>query len=467
MERVLSYKAGSASICITPDEPLWLAGYAVRTAPARGTISDLYASALAFEDESGQRFVIVSADIIAITRAVADEVADAVCSRHGLSRPQLLLAATHTHYGPEFRADKQVFFNIPSEYAAKLQAVAKNLTSALSQVIDQAIADLAPAKLFARKTSTSFAHNRRRVGAASRAAQPDSGPPRLGRPTADDIVDHDVPVLECVDVLGNRKAIVFGYACHNTTIPPDDLRYCADWAGFAREELQQAYPGATALFIPGGGADQDPEPRGSVELSRQYGHEIAHAVRDALNGPGIEITGPIRAESEDVDLELEPLTQDRLQKMLDSADPPQRVKARFLLEAIDRGEELVTSYPAPVQVVRFGNELDIIALSGEPVVDWAHKIKQGATQRVPGMEQGVGIISSCSSLPAPRSPLIWVAGYCNDMFGYLPTRRVQAEGGYEGGRAILWSSIPAPFTEDVEDRITDAIRRLIDRVNCE
>ncbi len=62
-----TYKAGTASICITPDEPLWMAGYAVRTAPARGKISDLYASALALEDETGQRFVMASADIIAIT----------------------------------------------------------------------------------------------------------------------------------------------------------------------------------------------------------------------------------------------------------------------------------------------------------------------------------------------------------------------------------------------------------------
>jgi hypothetical protein len=51
------------------------------------------------------------------------------------------------------------------------------------------------------------------------------------------------------------------------------------------------------------------------------------------------------------------------------------------------------------------------------------------------------------------------------MFGYLPTRRVQAEGGYEGGRATLWSAIPAPFTDDVEDRVTAAVRRLVNRVS--
>jgi hypothetical protein len=52
------------------------------------------------------------------------------------------------------------------------------------------------------------------------------------------------------------------------------------------------------------------------------------------------------------------------------------------------------------------------------------------------------------------------------MFGYLPTRRVQAEGGYEGGRANLWNSIPAPFTIEVEDRITTAVRSLVERVSC-
>jgi hypothetical protein len=273
--------------------------------------------------------------------------------------------------------------------------------------------------------------------------------------------DHDVPLLDCLDGRGNRKAIVFGYACHNTTIPPDDLRYCADWAGFARHELQRAHPSTTVLFIPGAAADQDPEPRGSIELSCQHGYEIARAVREALDGPGIEISGPIRAELEDVPLALEPVTQERLKKMLNSDDPPQRVKARFLLDALDRGEQLITSYPAPVQVVRFGNEMLMVALSGEPVVDWAHKIKHGAVS----MEPGVRPNSFSSVLRRPGSPLVWVAGYCNDMFGYLPTRRVQSEGGYEGGRANLWSSIPAPFTDDVEDRIADAVRRLMESVN--
>src|SRR4051794_13248193 len=99
--KALNYKAGAASVCITPDESLWLAGYAVRKAPANGKVSDLYASVLVLEDSVGQRFVIASAEIISVNSKIAGRIADAVRSRSGLSREQLLLTATHTHYAPE------------------------------------------------------------------------------------------------------------------------------------------------------------------------------------------------------------------------------------------------------------------------------------------------------------------------------------------------------------------------------
>jgi hypothetical protein len=451
--RSLPFRAGAASVCITPDEPLWLAGYAVRAAPARGKISDLFASALALEDATGNRFVLASADLIGITPIIADAVIEAAQSRHGLSRRQILLAATHTHYGPEFRPDKQVFFNIPEEYAAKLPAVAARLASSINDAIDQAIARLEPVRLFARQTTAGFAHNRRRRGV------------KHGTPSTEDVVDHEVPVVDCVNESGRRKAIVFGYACHNTTIPPDDLRYCADWAGFARERIERANPGAIALFLPGAGADQDPEPSGSVEISRQHGNELADTIQRSLDGPGAELTGPILAGLEDVMLDLAPVTRAQLQAMLKSDDSPQRVKAKFLLDQLACGNTLIASYPAPIQVVRLGDGLIIIALSGEPVVDWAHKLKQRATEKEPGVKHGSKATPPDSMLHAPSSTLIWVAGYCNDMYGYLPTRRVQSEGGYEGGRANLWSWIPAPFTDEVEDKITDAVIRLVQRVS--
>src|SRR6478735_3126300 len=131
----MTWRAGTASEKITPDEPLWLAGYLVRKEPAKGTISDLYASALSLEDESGGRLVIVSVDLIAITRTIAEPVYDAVLRQLGLPRERLVLAATHTHYGPEFRPDKVPLFLIPQEYAAKVAETGRRITDAIVRVI--------------------------------------------------------------------------------------------------------------------------------------------------------------------------------------------------------------------------------------------------------------------------------------------------------------------------------------------
>src|SRR4051812_15520336 len=96
-----AWKAGTASTVIKPDEPLWLAGYAARTSPAKGKISDLHVTALALEDAAGGRVVIASADTIAITSIVSEPAFQRVFEKTGLSRERLILAASHTHYAPE------------------------------------------------------------------------------------------------------------------------------------------------------------------------------------------------------------------------------------------------------------------------------------------------------------------------------------------------------------------------------
>ncbi|HEX4415885.1 MAG TPA: neutral/alkaline non-lysosomal ceramidase N-terminal domain-containing protein, partial [Lacipirellulaceae bacterium] len=297
----ITYKAGAASVCITPDEPLWLAGYAVRKSPASGKVSNLYVSALALEDGAGQRFVIASIEIISVNAKLAARIFEVVRTKHGLARAQLLLTATHTHYAPEYRADKQLFFHIPDEYAAKFSAVEDRLVAATTRAVDEAIDRLEPVRLFARETKVGFAHNRRRHGV------------KAGTPSTEDVLDHDVSLLDCVDATGRRKAIVFGYACHCTTIPPEDLRYCGDWAGFAKEQLERENPGAIALFLPGAGADQDPEPRASLELSQQYGRDLATAVQGSIGGSGVEITRRISIGWDEVELPLMEVTREKIE----------------------------------------------------------------------------------------------------------------------------------------------------------
>jgi hypothetical protein len=356
-------------------------------------ISPLFVKALALEDASGERFVLLAADLIAIPGAIADALRTYLAGKHAISANNVLLAASHTHYGPEIRPDKALFFGIPDEYARLIAPAAESVTSSLKQIADYAIGKIQPARLFARQGTAGFADNRRAHG---------------------DVVDHDVPVLEAVGDDGRRIAVVFGYACHNTTIPPEDCRICGDWAGFAQAHVELANPGCTAMFVTGAAADQNPHPRGGVELSQQYGRDLGEAVTAALATTGREITPRLRVAFERVALPLERIDRATLEARLTSDDKPVARKAKFLLDQIARGEPLITEYLAPLHAIRFGEELLMIALSGEPVNDYAHRFKRDFSS-------------------AARH--VWVAGYCNDMFGYVPTaadparRRIRGRAG--------------------------------------
>jgi hypothetical protein len=415
------FRVGTSSIAITPNEPMWLAGFAVRKEPSKGKVNDLFAKAMAIEDSAGHRIVIVSVELIAVSRYVADRVWAAARKRHGLTQADVVLCATHTHYGPELRPDKVPFFHIPPEYAKKIQPFADSVVTTLIALIDKALANLRPANLSIARSSADFASNRR---------------------PGEDPTDHEVSILQATSPDGKPIAIVVGYACHNTCIDPADCLYCGDWSGFACEQLQTNFPGSVAMFIAGAGADQNAKPRGTMELSRKYGQQLANAVMDGLKSAK-PITGQIKTAYTEVALEYQPLpSRESLQADQTSAEIGPRTKAQFLLEKINRGERFDPSYPCPIQSIRIGPDFLLITIGGEPVIDYAVNLKR--------------------ELSRPGSPgrLVWIAGYANDMFGYVPTPRVLRAGGYEGGRSVLFSALPMPFTERVEERVMSGVRRL-------
>jgi hypothetical protein len=413
------FKASTASTVITPTESVWLTGFAARTAPSRGKINDLFAKTVAIEDTTGKRIVIVSCDLIAISRDVAQRVSLEVKKRFGLNRDELLLCSTHTHYGPELRPDKIPFFKIPPEFAAKVQPYADFITTTLITLIGDALKNLKPAKLFTTQSTADFATNRR---------------------PGEDPIDHDVPILQITDESNKPMAILFGYACHNTTMPFADCLISTDWAGFAAETIQQQFPGAIAMFIAGAGADQNPNPKGPLEVSRKHAATLANSVLTALKSAR-EIDGEITTAFTEVPLEYEPFpSRESLQFDTNSYDAPRSFKAQFLLDQLNQGHRFDPTYPCPLQTLRIGNRFLLIAIGGEPVIDYAVNLKQ--------------------EFAAPDK-LVWIAGYANDMFGYVPTPRVLSGGGYEGTRSVLWAALPMPFTDTVEDRVLSGIRNLL------
>jgi hypothetical protein len=102
----------------------------------------------------------------------------------------------------------------------------------------------------------------------------------LNHPNPNGPVDHSVPVLAAHDPTGKLKAVVFGYACHNTTM--GFYRWLGDYAGFAQGYFQADHPGVTALFMMGCGGDQNPYPRSELKYAKMHGRSLATAVEAAL-----------------------------------------------------------------------------------------------------------------------------------------------------------------------------------------
>src|SRR5215470_16897311 len=65
------WKAGVATVDITPQESIWLAGYGMRTKPSEGVLRNIYVKALALQDERGATPVLVTSDLLGFPKDVS------------------------------------------------------------------------------------------------------------------------------------------------------------------------------------------------------------------------------------------------------------------------------------------------------------------------------------------------------------------------------------------------------------
>jgi putative membrane-bound dehydrogenase-like protein len=412
------YRVGAARVDITPKEPIRLSGYASRTAPSEGVEQPLYARAVAFEDARGQRAVVVAADAIAVSWALTEEIAGRVSAETGLPRDRIAVAASHSHTAPALSG---VIPNILELGDADRDAVARytrTFVQGLSKAASAALADLSPATLSLGAGHAGFGANRRTPG----------GP-----------VDPEVPVLRAVHPDGRPKAVLFGYACHCTTLQFN--RVTGDWAGYASEELEEEYPDLVAAALIGCGADQNPNPRGTLPLAKSHGRALAKEVSRVLQSDHFRpIRGSIGGSLARIGLPFEALpTPEQLRETAEKhARPEERRRAKLLLDRIAKEGALSPVLPYPVQSVAFGDDLCLVFLGGEVVVDYALRLKREYD-------------------PAR----IWPVAYANDVPGYIPSVRILEEGGYEGGGAMVWYGQPARFAKEVEETIHAAVRSLV------
>lgn len=423
-----AWQAGAAAAKITPQKSMWMAGYASRTQPSQGVELDLYAKALVIRDATGTPFALITLDLIGVPRNVRLHVAAQVEQKFRIPPAHLAINASHTHSGPELRTARAHGTDDPAlrdeqagEYTAYLQ-------DTLVELVGRALQQARPARLDYAHARCGFAMNRR---------TPDGKGGYNNFPNPEGPVDHTVPVLKVMDADGKKEiCFVFGYACHCTTL--GHQKFSGDYAGYAQQALEQAHPGAIAMFMNGCSGDQNPYPRRTMELARTHGQSLATAVEAALGTRPTPLSGRIRAAYREIPLAYDTLpTREELVARTQSPVKLDAQHAQRVLKRLETEGSLPKDYPYPVQVLRLGDQLTWVTLAGEVVVDYSLRLKREL-----------------------QDPLVWISAYTNDVPSYIPSYRVWNEGGYEGGDAMKWGTHPTRWSPQVEVQIITTVHEL-------
>jgi hypothetical protein len=108
----------------------------------------LFVKALALEDQTGAKSVMVTSDLLGFPRVVAEPIARECQAKLGLSRERLALNSSHTHSSPVIGDMLRPAY---PTMTAQQQEVIKQYTAELivkvEETVSRAMANLAPASL--------------------------------------------------------------------------------------------------------------------------------------------------------------------------------------------------------------------------------------------------------------------------------------------------------------------------------
>ena len=366
---------------ITPEEPAYLTGFGARKDISVGVHRRLTATCVVF-DNTATRLAFLALDILNTREQQILDLREAA-GQAGIPPQHLMVNFSHTHYGP----------GIGGERNASYTSLFKVRTDPLFQA---AVDDLKPAALDYTVGSSTMGINRRQIGADG----------KIGfRPEPRKQIDPDVPVLRVLSPEGEVRAVIFGYACHPTTIGKDEWHLVnTDYPGHARDFVAAAYPGCTPVFLQGCGADIKPRYTRPMEdgygvynyvhlnafkMVAEVGHELGRAVVSAL------------------------------------MVPPERVP-------VDRSAELPGAVEEPIQLGGIVEKTDIPHRDPERTENW---ITMGAwrlgdvyifgSQCEVGSKLGLRIKKELAGTRA------WTNGYTHWGGGYFIDSASYPEGGYE------------------------------------
>ncbi|MBO0702236.1 MAG: neutral/alkaline non-lysosomal ceramidase N-terminal domain-containing protein [Candidatus Dormibacteraeota bacterium] len=409
-------RAGVARAIITPPIAMPMMGFAGRGV-ATGTHDDLTATALVLEDPGGTSLALIACDLIGVPDLAW--MATPVSRLTGIERSHMIVAASHTHYGPAIAggADETVMSAVPHG-PAYVEAYTANLVHQLAGLVLAAQRGATPCTVSAGRGDVRIGVNRRERTA--------DGSIVLGQNPAGP-ADTSVRVVRVDSTEGHPLALIANHACHPVSLGGECTELSADFPGVMRGLVEREL-GAPCLFLQGAAGNINPLVRGwdwthPARLGLALGAEVLRTCWSIAPGAG-PAPGALAVARSTVG--LPPLVPDSpaaahelesqlLQELSASEAGSSRAfwaarrlrRVRRGLEALEGGPK-VPPVEAELVAVRLDAEIAVVTAPGEIFTE----IGQSVVAR------------------SPFRDTIYAA-YANGSVGYVPTRAAYHEGGYE------------------------------------
>jgi len=409
---------GRAQREITPTDafrPQWLDGFGNRDRPAEGSYLPLSVRALGFQ-QGGSRALLISAEVCALSLEQARRIKLRLAMATGLPPSAIMLTATHTHCAPRVGG-----LVMPGEADSEYRAWFEDQVVAVGE---GALAETRPAMARVSIAQGTLGINRRGFEGGRMTMRSNSA----GR------TDPLVRTLWLDDADGDNLASLTTYACHPTS--RGGYLMGGDYPGFLLRELDRK-TGGLSLFALGCAGDQRPNfntPEGRFRQAEPAeveaaGVELAAAVLAGRVQASEVPAAPLQTAGCWVPLPLRPPSEERELTEIAANDPAplKRDWARLMLSRREQAP-LPRHADFEVQALHLGPGLTLIFWAGEMVVDYALWLAE-----------------------ATGSGTVFPIGYSNGSVGYVPSRRIYPEGGYEVDGSYYYYGQPAPFERRAED----------------
>lgn len=420
MNEAVQYRLASARTDITPSMHSELAGYAERHELWRSVHSRLEANCSLLSDGTSQ-VLMIAADLLYFGPELTAAV-NAHASFRGIRN--VVLSASHTHFAPATVSQMASLGRTDPRYVTFLQ-------DQLLRLIDDVVAAKSQLVRFFRSRFTTNANvnrrRRRRLPIVTRNGV-ELWPNVVMAPAHDAPLDDAIDVLEARDFADKPVAVFWKFACHPVAFP-ESLHVSAEYPGIVREAVR-IHLGAEipVLFWQGFAGDVRPRLNGAQSWVSRL-----HAIR---RGPKF---GP-------VDM------------------PTWEAWANGIAEAVvgnirsDAGTELSGAITFRTETVRLTEIVQ--GLARQPDQSRAMSIQRLTIG--PSFEALFFAAEVCSPWLEllDTYPLTLCSGYAGDVFGYLPSRKQIAEGGYEGRDFIKVFDLDGALRPEGQDAILGAVDRL-------